>query len=67
MGFEPTTLRDLVGYSNQWATGDFGEQGPICGPWLELKDPSGTRIFFPSSPYIWYHVVVVVVVSSFKN
>ena len=22
MGFEPTTLRDLVGYSNHWATGD---------------------------------------------
>ena len=22
MGFEPTTLRDLVGFSNHWATGD---------------------------------------------
>ena len=22
MGFEPTTLRDLVGCSNHWATGD---------------------------------------------
>ena len=22
MGFEPTTLRDLVRYSNRWATGD---------------------------------------------
>ena len=22
MGFEPTTLRDLVGRSNHWATGD---------------------------------------------
>ena len=22
MGFEPTTLRDLVGCSNNWATGD---------------------------------------------
>ena len=24
MGFEPTTLRDLVGCSNHWATGEQG-------------------------------------------
>ena len=32
MGFEPTTLRDLVGCSNHlsyWRL--YGEQGPICG------------------------------------
>ena len=36
MGFEPTTLCDLVGYSNHWATasGDSGEQAPFCGSWL---------------------------------
>ena len=32
MGFEPTTLHDLVGCSNHlsyWRL--YGEQGPICG------------------------------------
>ena len=32
MGFEPTTLRDLVGCSNHlsyWRL--YGEQGPSCG------------------------------------
>ena len=36
MGFEPTTLRDLVGCSNHlsyWRL--YGEQGPICGSPLE--------------------------------
>ena len=33
MGFEPTNLRDLVGRSNYWAT---GEQGWNVGLWLEL-------------------------------
>ena len=36
MGFEPTTLRDLVGCSNHlsyWKL--YGEQGPICGSRLE--------------------------------
>ena len=36
MGFEPTTLRDLVGCSNHlsyWRL--YGEQGPICGSKLE--------------------------------
>ena len=36
MGFEPTTLRDLVGWSNHlsyWRL--YGEQGPICGSRLE--------------------------------
>ena len=36
MGFEPTTLRDLVGCSNHlsyWRL--YGEQGPICGTRLE--------------------------------
>ena len=36
MGFEPTTLRDLVGCSNHlsyWRL--YGEQGPICGSLLE--------------------------------
>ena len=27
---------DLVRCSNHWATEDSGEQGPICGSWLEL-------------------------------
>ena len=31
MGFEPTILRDLGGCSNQWATGDYDEQGSIFG------------------------------------
>ena len=35
MGFEPTTLLDLVGCSNHWATGDCGAQESICGFWLE--------------------------------
>jgi len=29
INFEPTTLRDLVGCSNHWATGDYGEQGSL--------------------------------------
>ena len=36
VGFEPTTLRDLVGCSNHlsyWRL--YGEQGPICGSRLE--------------------------------
>ena len=36
MGFEPTTLRDLVGCSNHlsyWRL--YGEQGPICGSPVE--------------------------------
>ena len=36
MGFEPTTLRDLVGCSNHlsyWRL--YGEQGPSCGSRLE--------------------------------
>ena len=36
MGFEPMTLRDLVGCSNHlsyWRL--YGEQGPICGSRLE--------------------------------
>ena len=36
MGFEPTTLRDLVGCFNHlsyWRL--YGEQGPICGSRLE--------------------------------
>ena len=35
IGFEPTTLHDLVGSSNHWATGDYGEQGSIYGSRLE--------------------------------
>ena len=31
MGFEPTTLRGLVGRSNHWATGDYGEHGSNVG------------------------------------
>ena len=32
MGFEPTTLRDLVGCSNHWATGDsVVSKGQIVG------------------------------------
>ena len=32
MGFEPTTLRDLVGRSNHWATGDsVVRKGQIVG------------------------------------
>ena len=39
MGFEPTTLRDLVGCSNHlsyWRL--YGEQGPICG--VEFPSPA---------------------------
>ena len=48
MGFEPTTLRDLVGCSNHlsyWRL--YGEQGPICGSRLEphhaATQPSNER------------------------
>ena len=48
MGFEPTTLRDLVGCSNHlsyWRL--YGEQGPICGSRLEphhaATQPSNDR------------------------
>ena len=48
MGFEPTTLRDLVGCSNHlsyWRL--HGEQGPICGSRLEphhaATQPSNDR------------------------
>ena len=48
MGFEPTTLRDLVGCSNHlsyWRL--YGEQGPICGTRLEphhaATQPSNDR------------------------
>ena len=37
MGFEPTTLRDLVGCSNHlsyWRL--YGEQGPICGSQIHI-------------------------------
>ena len=37
VGFEPTTLRDLVGCSNHlsyWRL--YGEQGPICGSQLTI-------------------------------
>ena len=61
MGFEPTTLRDLVGCSNHlsyWRL--YGEQGPICGTRLEphhaATQPSSDRHtrsnFFPSPPQI---------------
>ena len=48
MGFEPTTLRDLVGCSNHlsyWRL--YGEHGPICGSRLEphhaATQPSNDR------------------------
>ena len=48
MGFEPKTLRDLVGCSNHlsyWRL--YGEQGPICGSRLEphhaATQPSNDR------------------------
>ena len=48
MGFEPTTLRDLVGCSNHlsyWRL--YGEQGSICGSRLEphhaATQPSNDR------------------------
>ena len=47
MGFEPTTLRDLVGCSDHWATGDsVVSKGRLDhgGSWVQI--PSGTRIFF---------------------
>ena len=48
MGFEPTTLRDLVGCSNHLSYWRLcGEQGPICGSRLELHhaatQPSNDR------------------------
>ena len=45
MGFEPTTLRDLVGCSNHlsyWRL--YGEQGP------KSRVPDRTRNFFSSPP-----------------
>ena len=38
MGFEPTTLLDLVGCSNHWEL--YWRPGPICGSWLELHTSS---------------------------
>ena len=44
MGFEPTTLRDLVGCSNHWATGDsMVSKGQFMG--LDWNWGSGARIF----------------------
>ena len=41
MGFEPTTLRDLVGCSNHWATGDsVVSKGQIVGiDWNRIMQP----------------------------
>ena len=55
MGFEPTTLRDLVGCSNHlsyWRL--YGEQGPICGFRLEPHHAAFFFFFFffPSPPQI---------------
>ena len=39
MGFEPTTLRDLVGCSNRWATaGSMASKGHISGSRLETEN-----------------------------
>ena len=55
MRFQPTTLHDLVGCSNHWATGDsvvskgqvVGITGPRRVPWPSVVQlyPSGARIF----------------------
>ena len=61
MEFEPTTLRDLVGCSNHWATGDsVVSKGQIVGiDWNRIarlhsrvQIPSGTRIFSESTLFL---------------
>ena len=56
MGFEPTTLRDLVGCSNHlsyWRL--YGEQGPIFGSRLEPHH-AGTQ---PSNDWIIKFVRII--------
>ena len=50
MGFEPMTLRDLVGRSNHWATGDsMVSKGKFVGldwnriTWLHSQVMTGTH------------------------
>ena len=50
MGFEPTTLHDLVGCSNHWATGDsMVSKGQFIGlnwnriAWLHSQVMTGTN------------------------
>ena len=53
MGFEPTTLRDLVGCSNHlsyWRL--YGEQWTICGFRLEPHHAAFFFFFSPSPPQI---------------
>ena len=52
MGFEPTTLRDLVGCS----TTELLETR-ATGSWVQI--PSGARIFSEFSKRLIYHVFVV--------
>ena len=45
MGFEPTTLRDLVGCSNHlsyWRL--YGEQGPICASNSNKREKEAARV-----------------------
>ena len=62
MGFEPTTLCDLVGCPNHWATGDsmVSKSQFVSLDWNRI-----TRLHSQaSSPYIWYHVVVLSLIHS---
>ena len=56
MGFEPTTLRDLVRCSNHWATGDsMVSKGQFVGlDWNRITRLHSQVMtgFFPSSPNI---------------
>ena len=57
MGLEPTTLRDLVGCSNHWATGDsVVSKGQFMGlDWNRI-----TRLVLQKfSKHLIYHVFVV--------
>ena len=54
MGFEPTTLRDLVGCPKHWATGD----SVVSKDWLELHHTVTESNF--SIPYITHNCICAV-------
>ena len=64
MGFEPTTLRDLVGCSNHWATGDsMVSKGQIVGiDWNRIArlhshvSHLGLGFFFPDLRFSLIHI-----------
>ena len=52
MGFEPTTLRDLVGSSNHWPTRDFMvSKGQFMGlNWNRIKRLHSHRLYIKMQP-----------------